>query len=73
MDIMTPPNKETLEFYRKILQWVDHEERTEDGRVYIFKAETPPSIVERFEEIKTELPFYEIFASESSRIMSDKK
>lgn len=60
---MALPNEETLEFCRQIFKWIDREEMTSEGLVFVFKSDTPKEIIDRFEEIKEKLPFAEQLAN----------
>ncbi|WP_449454932.1 hypothetical protein [Streptococcus suis] len=57
IDVMTRPSKELLIFSNEIEDWILSEEETPNGLVFSFKPETPKSILELFDRIKSELSF----------------
>ena len=68
LEIMALPNKETLEFYDKIFDWLTKKDRDNDNKiVYIFSKDVPGEIVELFLKIrdKIDLPLSEEFHVES--------
>ena len=68
LEIMALPNKETLEFYDKIFDWLTKKDRDNDNKiVYTFSKYVPKEIIELFLKIrdKIELPISEQFYVES--------
>lgn len=68
LEIMALPNKETLEFYDKIFDWLTKKDRDNDNKiVYTFSKDVPKEIIELFLKIrnKIELPISEQFYVES--------
>ena len=68
LEIMALPNKETLEFYDKIFDWLTKKDRDNDNKiVYTFSKDVPREIIELFLKIrdKIELPISEQFYVES--------
>ena len=68
LEIMALPNKETLEFYDKIFDWLTKKDRDNDNKiVYTFSKDVPKEIVELFLKIrdKIDLPLSEEFHVES--------
>ena len=68
LEIMALPNKETLEFYDKIFDWLTKKDRDNDNKiVYTFSKDVPGEIVELFLKIrdKIDLPLSEEFHVES--------
>lgn len=68
LEIMALPNKETLEFYDKIFDWLTKKYRDNDNKiVYTFSKDVPKEIIELFLKIrdKIELPISEQFYVES--------
>ena len=68
LEIMALPNKETLEFYDKIFDWLTKKDRDNDNKiVYTFSKDVPKEIIELFLKIrdKIDLPLSEEFHVES--------
>ena len=68
LEIMALPNKETLEFYDKIFDWLTKKDRDNDNKiVYTFSKDVPKEIIELFLKIRddVELPISENFHVES--------
>ena len=68
LEIMALPNKETLEFYDKVYNWITGGYREPDNKiVYIFFLVVPKEIIELFLKIRddVELPISENFHVES--------
>ena len=68
LEIMALPNKETLEFYDKIFDWLTKKDRDNDNKIfYTITKDVPKEIIELFLKIrdKIELPISEQFYVES--------
>ncbi len=68
LEIMALPNKETLEFYDKVYNWITGGYREPDNKiVYIFSKDVPKEIIELFLKIRddVELTISENFHVES--------
>ena len=68
LEIMDIQNKENLEFYDKVYNWITGGYREPDNKiVYIFSKDVPKEIIELFLKIRddVELPISENFHVES--------
>ena len=54
---MIPPTKELLIFYNQIDEWVDHVYSDQDRPSLSFKTDTPQSILDLFDSIKSKIGF----------------
>ncbi|WP_080983373.1 hypothetical protein [Streptococcus pseudopneumoniae] len=55
--MMIPPSKELLIFYNQIDEWVDQVYPDQDKPTVSFKKDTPQSILDLFDSIKSEMGF----------------
>ena len=54
---MIPPSKELLIFYNQIDEWVDQVYPDQDRPSLSFKKDTPQSILDLFDSIKSKIGF----------------
>ena len=54
---MIPPTKELLIFYNQIDEWVDQVYPDQDRPSLSFKKDTPQSILDLFDSIKSKIDF----------------
>lgn len=54
---MIPPSKELLIFYNQIDEWVDQVYPDQDRPSLSFKKDTPQSILDLFDSIKSKIDF----------------
>lgn len=54
---MIPPTKELLIFYNQIDEWVDQVYPDQDRLSLSFKKDTPQSILDLFDSIKSKIDF----------------
>ncbi len=54
---MIPPTKELLIFYNQIDKWVDQVYPDQDRHSLSFKKDTPQSILDLFDSIKSKIGF----------------
>lgn len=54
---MIPPSKELLIFYNQIHEWVDQVYPYQDKPSLSFKKDTPQSILDLFDSIKSKIDF----------------
>ena len=54
---MIPPTKELLIFYNQIHEWVDQVYPDQDKPSLSFKKDTPQSILDLFDSIKSKIGF----------------
>ena len=54
---MIPPTKELLIFYNQIDEWVDQVYPDQDKPTVSFKKDTPQSILDLFDSIKSKIGF----------------
>ena len=57
MEVMAVPNKELLIFYNQIHEWVDQVYPDQDRPTLSFKKDTPQSILDLFDSIKSKIGF----------------
>ncbi len=55
--MMLPPSKELLIFYNQIHEWVDQVYPDQDKPTVSFKKDTPQSILDLFDSIKSKIGF----------------
>lgn len=55
--MMIPPSKELLIFYNQIDEWVDQVYSDQDRPSLSFKKDTPQSILDLFDSIKSKIDF----------------
>ena len=55
--MMIPPSKELLIFYNQIYEWVDQVYPDQDKPTVSFKKDTPQSILDLFDSIKSKIGF----------------
>ena len=55
--MMIPPSKELLIFYNQIYEWVDQVYPDQDKPSVSFKNDTPQSILDLFDSIKSKIGF----------------
>lgn len=55
--MMIPPSKELLIFYNQIDEWVDQVYSDQDKPSLSFKKDTPQSILDLFDSIKSKIGF----------------
>ena len=55
--MMIPPSKELLIFYNQIHEWVDQVYPEQDKSAVSFKKDTPQSILDLFDSIKSKIDF----------------
>ena len=55
--MMIPPSKELLIFYNQIHEWVDQVYPDQDKSSVSFKNDTPQSILDLFDSIKSKIGF----------------
>ena len=55
--MMIPPSKELLIFYNQIHEWVDQVYPDQDKPAVSFKKDTPQSILDLFDSIKSKIDF----------------
>ena len=55
--MMLPPSKELLIFYNQIDEWVDQVYPDQDKPTVSFKKDTPQSILDLFDSIKSKIDF----------------
>ena len=55
--MMIPPSKELLIFYNQIHEWVDQVYPDRDRPSLSFKKDTPQSILDLFDSIKSKIGF----------------
>ena len=55
--MMIPPSKELLIFYNQIDEWVDQVYPDQDKPSSLFKKDTPQSILDLFDSIKSKIGF----------------
>ena len=55
--MMIPPSKELLIFYNQIDEWVDQVYPDQDKPSLSFKKDTPQSILDLFDSIKSKIGF----------------
>lgn len=55
--MMIPPSKELLIFYNQIDEWVDQVYSDQDKPSLSFKKDTPQSILDLFDSIKSKISF----------------
>ena len=55
--MMLPPSKELLIFYNQIDEWVDQVYPDQDKPSLSFKKDTPQSILDLFDSIKSKIGF----------------
>lgn len=55
--MMIPPSKELLIFYNQIDEWVDQVYPDQDKPTVSFKKDTPQSILDLFDSIKSKIDF----------------
>lgn len=55
--MMIPPSKELLIFYNQIDEWVDQVYPDQDKSSLSFKKDTPQSILDLFDSIKSKIDF----------------
>ena len=57
MEVMAVPNNELLIFYNQIDEWVDQVYPDQDKPSVSFKNDTPQSILDLFDSIKSKIGF----------------
>lgn len=57
MEVMAVPNNELLIFYNQIDEWVDQVYPDQDKSSLSFKKDTPQSILDLFDSIKSKIDF----------------
>ena len=57
MEVMAVPNNELLIFYNQIDEWVDQVYPDQDRPSLSFKKDTPQSILDLFDSIKSKIGF----------------
>ena len=55
--MMIPPSKELLIFYNQIDEWVDQVYPDQDRPSLSFKKDTPQSILDLFDSVKSKIDF----------------
>ena len=55
--MMIPPSKELLIFYNQIHEWVDQVYPDQDKPTVSFKKDTPQSILDLFDSVKSKIDF----------------
>lgn len=57
MEVMAVPSKELLTFYNKIDEWVDKVYPDQKNPRVLFKEDTPQSVLDLFNNIKSKIGF----------------
>ena len=57
MEVMALPTRETLTFFDEVVPWLTDQNVKENGVIFTFKKDTPSSVFELLENIKSNLTF----------------